>query len=598
VNARRIPINVPPVEGEALDSWLEAIAHRTQTSWGDLLTAVGLGVPPSNRSFMPWLVAASPEVCTSIHQATGLEMDAIADMTLSKYDGSALAIADCRTKLNNGFPWGPRAGSRFCPGCLKDSGGRWSLSWRLSWTFVCLKHRMLLADRCPECRTRPRVRARPAELIPAAERCAAPAPQSSSAHSRCGADLTAVPATPFVESEHPALTAQRWINGVLAGHLVEHGVLADMNVPPREVLDAVRTIAVRTLSYATAEELEPRVPADLMAMYIEDHPLLPTNGKRSDQKEVIVRAPRSAALAAVGVLIAQRSLASSDVQSAGDSLRWLISAMRSRSVHPSTTNLMWSVGVTRAVQLAALGPTLKPSDQLRYRTGSKFPAEPTRTRADISQLVRKIPTALWQCWSLPLSVPGCHHRQLRSALSVALLLVGSNRGLDPCAQMIRSPVDGHGVSRVLQLLQRHPCWDVISRAIAAAADYLHEQDVPIDYKRRRSLDYTSLLPDSEWLQICRATDTAAHGPARAVIARHYLWERLSGGSISDSDTTPALRTKVADFPYYLTPELCDALDEHGMCFLESQGVTGEPVHYEPVSEVAWVAATWPEPMGW
>ena len=38
---RTLPIRVPRSPGEAIDSWLEAIAHRTHTALGDLLTAVG-----------------------------------------------------------------------------------------------------------------------------------------------------------------------------------------------------------------------------------------------------------------------------------------------------------------------------------------------------------------------------------------------------------------------------------------------------------------------------------------------------------------------------------------------------------------------------
>ena len=39
---RTLPIRVAPILGEALDSWLEAIAHRTHTAFGDVLSAVGL----------------------------------------------------------------------------------------------------------------------------------------------------------------------------------------------------------------------------------------------------------------------------------------------------------------------------------------------------------------------------------------------------------------------------------------------------------------------------------------------------------------------------------------------------------------------------
>jgi hypothetical protein len=39
---RTLPIRVDPIDGEAIDSWLEATARRTHTAFGDLLTAVGL----------------------------------------------------------------------------------------------------------------------------------------------------------------------------------------------------------------------------------------------------------------------------------------------------------------------------------------------------------------------------------------------------------------------------------------------------------------------------------------------------------------------------------------------------------------------------
>lgn len=37
---RTLPIRVYPLAGEALDSWLAAIAYRTHTTWADILTAL------------------------------------------------------------------------------------------------------------------------------------------------------------------------------------------------------------------------------------------------------------------------------------------------------------------------------------------------------------------------------------------------------------------------------------------------------------------------------------------------------------------------------------------------------------------------------
>lgn len=42
---RTLPLQLDPIPGEALDSWLAALAHRSHTAWADMLTAAGLGTP-------------------------------------------------------------------------------------------------------------------------------------------------------------------------------------------------------------------------------------------------------------------------------------------------------------------------------------------------------------------------------------------------------------------------------------------------------------------------------------------------------------------------------------------------------------------------
>jgi hypothetical protein len=44
---RTLPLRVPPVPGEALDSWLEALARRRQVTVGTLAAALGWPVPAS-----------------------------------------------------------------------------------------------------------------------------------------------------------------------------------------------------------------------------------------------------------------------------------------------------------------------------------------------------------------------------------------------------------------------------------------------------------------------------------------------------------------------------------------------------------------------
>ena len=62
--------------------------------------------------------------------------------------------------LDRYLPRGParRRGSRYCPSCLAELGGRWLLAWRLGWIFACTAHGVLLCDTCPACGQEPRSR--------------------------------------------------------------------------------------------------------------------------------------------------------------------------------------------------------------------------------------------------------------------------------------------------------------------------------------------------------------------------------------------------------------------------------------------------------
>ena len=55
---RTLPIRLTPIAGEALDSWLEGIAHRTHTAFGDVLSAVGLNSHRGNGT-SSWIVKLS-----------------------------------------------------------------------------------------------------------------------------------------------------------------------------------------------------------------------------------------------------------------------------------------------------------------------------------------------------------------------------------------------------------------------------------------------------------------------------------------------------------------------------------------------------------
>jgi hypothetical protein len=247
--------------------------------------------------------------------------------------------------------------------------------------------------------------------------------------------------------------------------------------------------------------------------------------------------------------------------------------------------MTWGKGtssVLAAAQLAALGPFLKPRTQLRYRIGSIQPRQPAGAETGVPPA--RVPAMLWPAWSLPLGIPKCHQSQLRPALSVALLLVNTRRSVEDMIVELDSPTDSAAISRAMKYAGERDDWPNVRSGLIRMADYVSSHEVPIDYQRRRSLDYSKLLPDHEWARICRITATPGPGPIRASIARCFVYARVSGNA---ADRAPSaidensFRTLVADFPRYLTPELSESLDLHAREFLADRGVHGEPTTWAP-----------------
>jgi hypothetical protein len=587
---RTLPFRVLPIQGEGLDSWLEALACRTHTAFGDLLTAVGLS-PDHKMGTSAWIVQLMPGEAAAISAATGVNPGTLEVMTLAHYSGRAVLINGAQT-LSRAFPWTRTCGSRFCPACLEKTAGRWQLAWRLGWAFACTEHHCLLADACPYCGGLQRRRTHIGDIVPHAGRCACPAASATGRHpARCDTTLAAAPVTVF-DPAHPVMHAQRIVNAIIDSENATFGVYRIMPQPRINVLADIRAVAGRVLAYATPEDLASVVPDDLLAAYheVSEHTYRRSQLARSEAKPGLA-APARAAAAAVGVVAAVRALHKHDIASAGDELRWLVTSSRKRGFAVSATNIGWGKNTSQTLtgaQLAALGPVLNPSDQLRYRIGATLPTPPTPCAAHPAVLACRLPSMLWPALSLRLSIPNCRQRHLRPALSIAVLLVHSRLSLGAAARLIDSPIEGHAVSRVLQLLEQHGQWHSIRSALIRIADFVTDHPGSIDYQRRRRLDYTALLPDRTWAQICR--DTATPGPRaiRAKIARCFLFERVSSlpARVAPSaHDDGAFRTKVADFPAHLTPELAHALDEHAREFLAGHGIDREPTVWHPPAEL-------------
>ncbi|MFI1942836.1 TniQ family protein [Streptomyces virginiae] len=120
---RTLPIRWAPQPGEALDSWLEAVAARLNCPFTDVLSALGLPTrdPVMAALVQPrWTVLATDGELTAIPEATGIDAGVLARMTLERFDGHAVVVLPRQWRVHRQLLWG-RSGSRFCPACLEEN---------------------------------------------------------------------------------------------------------------------------------------------------------------------------------------------------------------------------------------------------------------------------------------------------------------------------------------------------------------------------------------------------------------------------------------------------------------------------------------------
>ena len=189
---RTPPLRVTPAAGEAIDSWLERIAHRCNVTWRELRVTQG-GVIPAGSDADRWIGCLNTEQRAALNLFTGIDPVALRAMTLEGYPAIAAGIDPCTGLEAAKYPWRHTHASRFCPFCLAETGGAWRIVWRMVWFFACPRHHCLLAHRCPQCGA-PQRRVPVSGVVPQPGHCVVlVSPSGNNAGLRCGADLTQAP---------------------------------------------------------------------------------------------------------------------------------------------------------------------------------------------------------------------------------------------------------------------------------------------------------------------------------------------------------------------------------------------------------------------
>lgn len=594
---RSLPIRCTPDPGEALDSWLEFTAARLTCPFTDVLGALGL---PNRETAMSalvlpaWTIRLTRDELASITEVTGVAAGVLAAMTLQPFDGHAVDILPRHRRVNRRVLWG-RAGSRFCPLCLADSGGRWPVAWRLSWSFACTRHHVLLADRCPACHRVPRLRSHPRRETPRPGRCSSAAPDGGPRPPRCHHPLTDTPAT-TIPIDGDLAEAQRLIDTALTapGRPVRWPLYGPGGAPLNVVLRDTKTLGALTLNHATPDDLDPLAPPnvlDRLEHYRADP--LPAGSQRSpDARHDDLHshvAPGDAAATAVAVSAAFRILRAENIRSAARTVQWLTDRMAAsgRPLYPG--NVVAVGGAISSALEAALRCSreskLMPVARLRHRTG----VDSTRPPTDHDARARALPTALWPQWALRLTPRHASGRpaaqRADELLAVACLLAGNTTPIRAAVRLTGTTVSSHNVSTFLATLTRHPHGADVLRTLILLADHLDAHGAPIDYARRRALFSArpQFMDARAWLELQRRL--RSNPSLNPVHAQRWLFHTLTGSPAhlahpGIAPASPAQRQHYQRFRWRILPAEAELLRHAARRLLDEHGID-EPVQWTP-----------------
>lgn len=249
-DVRTLPLRVPRISGEALDSWLEAVAARHEVALGDILDRCGLRYE--------WTSAPAPAQCERICLATGIDAAALDAMTVRCF--GIFSHDEPGNSRRRRALWLRTTGSRFCSRCLADAGGRWQLAWRLNWTYLCPRHRVLLADACSRCAQPQRLSPMSRALIPRLGECTGPRLcRAQHPQLRCGTTLGIQPSV-VVDAAHPFVAAQKPIQDLLSGRYADFALYEPRPPQPWEVLHDLRLLIQWLIAAASQERLLTEIP--------------------------------------------------------------------------------------------------------------------------------------------------------------------------------------------------------------------------------------------------------------------------------------------------------------------------------------------------
>jgi hypothetical protein len=578
---RTLPIRIAPIPGEALESWLAAIAQRLDITWGELLVTLAPASAdrqrqPKRGSLTTWL---SPDETAQIADATGVGETAISAMTLESLAGG-LVVIDAQTRAA-ATPWGHVVRQRFCPPCLISNGGRWALEWRLPWVTVCQRHRCFLVDVCPSCGRYQSTNQGWCHRNhkPRPSRCRVTMGSHRGPHSTQAALCDIEP--DHLPSGHLVLTMQHRLSALLTQPRIDAGVYELQPISPLQLLVDTRMLGQRILRATTPDTLARHLDIRGNSRRPSDRTARPwtRSDETTNRHAMTLRSP--AATVATGMTAALAVLLQPSISAAATTLRRLTDTACIYPIRPSHSKLgNHPSPVLCGVDIASrVGQSAFATEHLRHRLFAALPSYPVATESN-APILQHVPTALWPAWTFRIRVNDFALATQRQVLSLLVTLIGSSSPQPQLIEALGCRLHIAHIYQVVAALYAHPRWPSIATALTRLHDRLEATPPSIDYHRRRRLDYRGLLSQRQWRVITSLGRASSSSSLVHHAARVWLFERVSGLPSTAGFRTAPMSYRVFHtdrFLLMLTPDLVARLDEVADDFLRRRGVTDEPI---------------------
>lgn len=384
--------------------------------------------------------------------------------------------------------------------------------------------------------------------------------------------------------DHPILTAQRRMNTIISASTVDFGVYSAQPCNTESALLDIRYLAQLFFSIRSRSILRRELDPNLTQIYLETDQ---AGVSQTETGQLEFLAPDTASSTATSIAVAIDVLESVDVETAGRKLHWLLHKARPDMLQ-ATVQLPARISKTlAAAKIKAAAPSLNAQGTLRYRAVLAIPQQPDSDAATAQCVAASLPTLVWPA----VAAQTTHtHRgdmsAIRQALACATLIASTRISLLTARSLLRSTIPLSQISLILERARREPSWPQTAATIIHLHDYLLAAPAPIDYTRRRQLDYRDLLSPTTWSDICEHSQVLNNGLTLDE-ARRWLVEILSGlpeGHLKQDTTNKTnsdnRSTALDNSRHHPTVRLRRRLRAEAAAFLIANGID-EPITWKP-----------------